>query len=166
MPVKHICSHITKEAAGIRLLLLFIALCCSNSCDRSDESIVPSYPVFIELRTDNTASALVSPGGYMIFTKISNEAKAIGYGGVLIIRGVTEQNEIYAYDLTCPVENKQSVKLTIQDGIKLHCSKCGSEFGNILYGNPVASAGQAMEQKRTLRRYAAYYSGNTITVHN
>lgn len=148
-----------------RLLIIFPLLILSG-CNDVLDSIIPSTPVRIELRSDGTGQPLATPGGHLKITTRSNEAIAIGYGGVLIVRGFQTDNEVYAFDLACPVENHPQTRLEVKDGIKAYCPACESEFDGVFYGNILPSSGPAKDQKRALRRYAANYTGFIISVYN
>ena len=120
------------------------------------------------LRLNNTAHQLNSAGGYHSIRQIANEAPYIGYGGVLIVNNIVGDGRTYhAFDLACPVENKQTVRITMNDDFTAECKECGSKFGQVMYGNPIPTDGTAAQRKLKLRQYfnIGYDSNNnTLTM--
>lgn len=144
----------------LRALLLGACWAGIASCDDATDSVIPNARVDIELNTRTTGLPF-EQNGYQLVTTKPTAASYIGYGGVLLVRGYTSTSEVYAFDLACPVECSPTVRLKVEDGYKAVCSKCGSEFDMIRYGNPAPTAGEAAEQKLLLRRYNAFYSEAT-----
>ncbi len=148
-----------------RFITLFLFSILLFSCDDAFESNIPSMRVSANFNTYTTDPELATPGGYKRITKINNEAPYIGFGGLLVVRGFID-NAVFAYDLACPVERKQTVRLEMKDDVKLCCPECGSEYDGIFYGNTLPSSGKAKEQKLQIRRYATSCSDNMIYVRN
>ena len=74
-----------------------------------------------------------------------------GYGGVLLVCDVL--GNPLAYDLSCPVECSQNVRVEIStsDNVAV-CPKCGSKYNVFsLYGHPVS--GPAADRGYGLTRY-------------
>lgn len=134
------------------------------ACDDVVDSVVPRARVDLELNTRTTGRDFEGKG-YQLITTPPTASSYVGYGGILLIKGYTSNSEVYAFDLACPVENKPTTRLTVQDGYKAVCPKCGSSFDMIRYGNPAPSSGPAHDQRLLLRRYNAHYSEATYCVY-
>lgn len=148
-----------------RIITLCLLVCGTIACDDALESNIPSLPVNASFNTYTTHPQLASPGGYATVTKPTNDAPYIGFGGIIVLHGYTDQN-VFAFDLACPVENKQTSRLQLKDGVKLRCPECGSEFDGIFYGNTLPSSGMAKQRKQQIRRYNTSYTDNVIYVRN
>lgn len=147
------------------LLIPFILLCAG--CEDTVDSVVPRARVELELNTRTTGLPFAQ-NGYQLVTTPPNGSSYIGFGGLLLIKGYTANTEVYAFDLSCPVEASRTVRLTVEDSYKAVCPVCKSEFDMIRYGNPSPTSGAAKEQKLLLRRYNAWYSESDyiLRVHN
>ena len=83
----------------------------------------------------------------------------VGFGGVLLIGGIdpftSETNVPLAYDLACPVECSQTVRVVIdQDNLEAVCPVCGSHYNVLTAGGaPVAGPALTAKYKYGLRRY-------------
>ena len=76
---------------------------------------------------------------------------ATGFGGLLV--GMDALSNARAFDLACPVEARQNVRVYIDvEHMVARCPECGSEYDVYSgYGNPVS--GPAKEDGYNLRRY-------------
>lgn len=148
-------------------LLLLTLLCTLAACEDVVDSMVPRTRVELELNTRTTGLEF-EQNGYQLITTPPNSSSYIGYGGLLLIRGYTSTSEVYAFDLSCPVEVSRTVRLKVEDSHKAVCPTCGSTFDMIRYGNPAPTTGPAKEKRLLLRRYNAWYSETdyTLRVHN
>lgn len=75
-----------------------------------------------------------------------------GFGGILLVGDVMGIPQ--AYDLACPVERQQNVRLFINEEEKFvaECPECGSQYDVFsLMGHPVS--GEAANKGFALRRY-------------
>ena len=90
--------------------------------------------------------------------RISGEAT--GYGGILVVSGLDDQ--IFAYDLSCPNEKASTTRITPFDNGTASCSTC-----NTLY-NTANGSGQALNSttKLVLQRYRCIRNGNKTRVVN
>ena len=141
------------------ILYLFLIILFSG-CDKNDEYRIPVTTVRIEFRS----SALWSQYGVhafpdyqkFILNKIPNKefynvSSATGYGGVLLVCGYS--NQLYAYDLTCPVERDPSVRIDIdEEPYHAYCPQCKSTF-DVFEGTGSPLSGTAREHKYMLRSY-------------
>ena len=93
---------------------------------------------------------------------ISSAYRAFGFGGVLVVHGVDA--EFYAFDLSCPYENRSSVRVEPDsDIIYAVCPQCGTKYLiNDGSGVPVEGVG-----RHGLKPYKAESDGRgTVIVHN
>ncbi len=148
-------------------ILLFVCffMILFSSCDKSLDSEIPSLPVYLSVRIDH--NNLTTAGSYKSFTTRPDASSYIGFGGVLIIRGYeAENNSVYAYDLACPYEKNNTIRVTINSDNVAECKKCGSLFNGIFWGSPAPSSGPAFDEKLFLRRYNAFIKDFDIIVAN
>lgn len=80
-------------------------------------------------------------------------AAQTGFGGVLLVADLNGAPA--AYDLSCPVEKSQNVRIRYDDDRHIAvCDKCGSEFDVITnYGNPLSGPAKDDNYVRVLRKY-------------
>lgn len=140
-------------------LLIGLALMGSLACTTSVEPSTPAMPVFLSIPLYSVEyQALLSPGGIHLFTHRQSQTDALGYGGIALVRSLTEAR-FFAYDLSCPHERKAHISLRV-DGLALHCPTCGSRF-EVIYGTGIPIGGVA---QHPLRQYRTHYDHNTQTL--
>ncbi len=139
-----------------------------TSCEEVVQSRVPSLRVSVNANIEQRSElhGIKLPGGTAQITTRFNEAPYIGFGGLLIIRGYTSDNEIYCFDLSCPIECKTDVRLTAKNELTWSCPKCGSTYTNLMYGNPMATSGPAKDKGYRLRTYACSLSYPLLQINN
>ncbi|MDE6786467.1 MAG: hypothetical protein K2J46_05455, partial [Muribaculaceae bacterium] len=146
-------------------------LSATAACNHGDDDRIPSLPVNINLsgagmwnsygvsgvgisRDFINWQGVLSPTGFP-FTANTY----VGFGGVLLIGGIdpftSETNVPLAYDLACPVECSQTVRVVIdQDNLEAVCHVCGSHYNVLTAGGaPVAGPALTGKYKYGLRRY-------------
>lgn len=136
---------ITVLITGLSLLLW--------SCeDSNDNSSIPDYPVYLERNVNLEAIELRTIGGYKTYPTAEKLGDAVGFGGILIFYGY--EDAYYAYDLCCPYEKKQTIRVKPNDVGQCTCPSCGSVY-NIGYGNGNCLSGPAKEGLKiyTVRKY-------------
>lgn len=161
-------SFLKKGSLFMSLIALLSAMA---SCNQVDDDRIPSLPVYINLsgagmwntygvsgvgisKNFINYQGVVSPADFP-FTANTY----LGYGGVLLIGGVdpfsAESNVPLAYDLSCPVERSQTVRVSIDpDNLDAVCDKCGSRYNVITSGgSPVGGPALTGKYKYALRRY-------------
>lgn len=170
---------------GSLLLSLMALLSVGVSCNQIDDDRIPSVPVYIDLsgagmwntygvsgvgvsRNFINQGGVVSPSGFP-FTANTY----VGFGGVLLIGGIdpftTEPNVPLAYDLACPVECSQSVRVYIDsERLEAVCPECGSRYDVVMAGgSPVGGPALTGTYKHGLRRYVCDPApGGGYRVHN
>ena len=159
-------------------------LSAASSCNQIDDDRIPSLPVYINLsgagmwntygvsgvgisRNFINYQGVVSPSGFP-FTA----STYLGFGGILLIGGVdpftTEPNVPLAYDLSCPVERSQTVRVAINaDNLEAVCPKCGSRYDVVMAGgSPVGGPALTGDVKYGLRRYECTPDAGGYIIHN
>lgn len=138
-------------------------------CKSVNDDVIPSLPVSINLASPDlwNTYGVAGYGNYRLFVRelrlprdfAYNEKTYTGYGGVLLISGVNpftlEAGVPLAYDLSCPVERKPEIRISIQsDGLVpvAVCPKCGSHYDVVERGGSPIS-GVAVGENVGLRRY-------------
>lgn len=141
-------------------------------CDRLDDDRVPLMPVNIVFNTVADWDAYSKIGGAMNYNRFIRDQRIpsyfpwlastyTGFGGVLLLADV--YGTVQAYDLSCPVERRQDVRVVIDedDEFLAVCPLCGSKYNVFsLMGHPVA--GEAADKGYAMRRYAVDYGRSGI----
>lgn len=132
-----------------------------GSCHTLDDDRIPVTPVLIQFQSVAVWDAYGVPGAMSYRYFIKSERKpagysytamsATGFGGVLLCGDVNGQ--AVAYDLACPVERNQSVRVSINtDTYVAECPVCHSTYDVFtLSGHPLS--GPAAQEGYGLRRY-------------
>lgn len=155
----------TRILAALALILILAG------CDSVDDNRIPSYAVSINLTGAGVWNSygVSGFGSHRRFIKTANlrepanfpysATSATGFGGVLLINGMdaftTEADVPLAYDLSCPVEAKADVRVTVVgDAYDAVCPVCGSRYDVVAGGGgPVAGPAAEGDRKYALRRY-------------
>lgn len=170
---------------GSLLLSLMAVLSVASSCKEVDDDRIPSLPVYINLSGAGmwNTYGVSGVGIYSNFINWQGEVSPsgfpytatthVGFGGVLLIGGVdpftSDPNVPLAYDLSCPVERSQTVRVAIDaDRLEAVCPVCGSRYDVLTAGGaPVGGPALTGQYKYGLRRYVCQpeQSGGYI-IHN
>ncbi len=151
------------------LSVLLLTILCLTGCDSVDDDRIPNLAVSINIgdaglwntygvtgfgssRNFILAANLRQPSGFPYSTQ-----SATGFGGILLINGMdpftTATDVPLAYDLACPVECKQDVRVQIEgDLYEAVCPVCHSHYDVTMSGGSPLS-GPAAKHKYGLRRY-------------
>ena len=132
------------------LLCLFVFLICS--CDKFEESNIPFARVYLELDFRFQDKDIVGVFQHKSITKPRKAFESTGFAGVLVVCGLDPVNAsttYYAYDLCCPHESRQNIKIIPSDDGRATCPECKTIFdiGNGT-GTPIKGVSQY-----PLRRY-------------
>lgn len=130
------------------IIIPFICLFLLSACGKEEEKqVIPWHQVNFTINLNNQDVKLKTPGNTMSYTSRRLETDYIGFSGLLVVCGY--DGTLFAYDLCCPYEAIQAVKVTpLTDGTA-KCSKCGSIY-NIMDGFGNAKSGPS---KTHLQRY-------------
>ncbi|MCM1094156.1 MAG: hypothetical protein NC248_08305 [Bacteroides sp.] len=142
------------------LLSVIVSGILATGCSEVDDDRIPATPVNIDLGNqgywDSYGVHGLSQYRYFILHQQPagfpwNANTYTGFGGVLLVTDIAGYP--LAYDLSCPVERKQTVRILYDpENLNAHCPTCGSVYDvNELYGSPIS--GPAHSKKYGLRRY-------------
>ena len=137
--------------------LIFCTIVLLNSCIENVTSPIPDYPVNLQLNlmTEYTAFRN-SYGEVLIFDKRIKETDRIGFGGILVCTNY--EGKYMAFDLACPYEAKQDVRVTTE-GLEAVCETCGSKFN--IYTDEFAYPVEG-SSKQGLKKYKTTLTANGI----
>ncbi|HZK69009.1 MAG TPA: hypothetical protein VFC36_05365 [Paludibacter sp.] len=143
----------------ILLTILFV------SCKDNVQSSIPDYPVYLQLNlTAQYPTFKNNPLQFITFEKAITTYDRIGFGGIVVCTGITfndySEIEYYAFDMACPYEVKNTVKVHPNSEGNLVCDKCGSVF-DIKSGSGNPLSGPA---KEFLKKYRTTLSGDVLYV--
>lgn len=166
-----------KQFTGIvfkALAILVLLLIGCVGCNGVDDDRIPPCPVNINLGDAGVWNTygVAGFGDWRRFIHTSSERlpsgfpytsqSATGYGGVLLIRGMDpfsgNTDFPMAYDLSCPVEMKQNVRVQVDgETYEAVCPVCGSHYDVVMGGgSPVSGPASVGDHRYGLRRYACY----------
>lgn len=156
------------------IISLIIAAIGITACDSIDDERIPPSAVNIEFRNIgewNTYGVAAAPD-YRTFIKNKGIPSGFpytslsytGFGGILLVCDI--HNTPKAFDLACPVERKNDVRVSVNTE-KLHavCPKCGSTY-DIYSLDGYPTSGEALKSKYGLQQYTVRpnaYGGYTIS---
>jgi len=140
------------------VLALIINLSLAG-CNDNYYSSIPDFPVSLDLNLTSTYPTFRnSINQSLTFTKPIFTTDRIGFGGILIYTGF--DGEYYAFDMSCPYEAKQNIRVYPNGLGQAICEGCGSVF-DIGYGIGNPSSGKA---KETLKRYKTSLSRDILSI--
>lgn len=148
---------------GILIAVIF------SGCETIDNNRIPAVAVNLpigDIGQWNTYG-VAAFGQYRYFIRENrtpsnfpyNETTHTGFGGILLIGGMdpftAETNVPLAYDLACPVECKNNVRVAIDPNtLEAVCPQCGSHYDVVMTGGaPVDGPALTGEYKYRLQPY-------------
>lgn len=131
---------------------------------------IPNVPVNYTIY-DNSAQAIkLAKEGMLSITNVEVANTAIGYGGLLVVsRTITPSAEDLAYDLSCPYEVKQDVRVrnSTDNSFAVRCPVCGSVFNVAENGGaPIAGPAASSNSPRRMRQYRVIRQPDGIRIIN
>lgn len=168
-----------KGISSAGALLLSAAALTLSGCDTVDDNRIPNLAVSINLGDSGlwNTYGVAGFGDHRNFIFSQNPSIKIpesfhftsqtytGFGGILLIRGMDPYENLtdvpLAYDLACPVECKQDVRVEIEgDLYEAVCPVCHSHFDVTMAGGaPLSGPAATGKYKYGLRRYRCYPTG-------
>lgn len=148
----------------MKLLLKYISLVILInlplvSCNDNYISSIPDFPVYLELNLTTTYPVFRnSYDKSLTFIKPITVVDRVGFGGILVCTGF--DGEYYAFDMSCPYEAKQNIRVYPNELGQAVCESCGSVF-DIGYGVGNPSSGKA---KEVLKRYKTSLNGDILLI--
>ncbi len=147
-----------------RIIVCLIAV-LALSCGKVNVSNIPYAPVFLELDLTFKDKDLVGALNYKEFTTANGQiyGTRLGYGGVLVVCGFNAsgvQTQYHAYDLCCPYEANQNIKVKADNTGWAQCPQCGTKY-EIAYGTGTPADGPS---EYALTRFVVTQQGNKILI--
>jgi hypothetical protein len=128
-------------------------------CNENVISSIPDFPVYLQLNLTTTYPTFRnSYNKFLLFKQGVFVTDHVGYGGILVYTGL--DGGYYAFDMACPYEAKQNIRVYPNDVGQAICEGCGSVY-EIGYGIGYPSKGVA---KEALKRYKATLSGDNLII--
>jgi nitrite reductase/ring-hydroxylating ferredoxin subunit len=138
------------------LTCFLIILVCS--CTKTIESPIPYARVNLKLDLRYEDKDLKGAYFHKEFTSARNAGESVGYSGVLVVCGF--ENIYYAYDLCCPHEASQKIRVVANDIGQAVCPECGTVYDTGYgSGSPVEGV-----SKYPLRRYTISPYGDELVI--
>ena len=139
--------------------LVFSLAIFLGSCNDNVISSIPDFPVYLNLNLTSTYPTFRnSYNKSLTFETVILATDRVGYGGILVYTGF--DGNYYAFDMACPYEVKQSIRVHPNGLGQAVCEGCGSVF-DIGYGNGYPASGKA---KEALKRYKTILSGDVLII--
>jgi hypothetical protein len=163
--IKNLAKAVLKALPVVALLPPAFAI---SGCNSIDDERTPLVGVWIVFTTQDMWTTYGVPGALDHRRFILSEgipqnfpysvAMQTGYGGVLLVGDINGNPA--AYDLSCPVENKTTVRIHVDNETNdAVCSTCGSHYS--IYNNyGLPTEGPAAKQGYALRKYAISAGSN------
>ncbi len=140
-----------SQKRAIYLVLTFIMVLFSSSCDKEDNDIIPNVLVPFTINL-NIVNELTVPGNSVLFPEF-------GFGGVIVYCELP--GSYYAFDAACSYEVSSTCRLK-NEGVLGTCECCGSQF--ILIGGGYPSDGVATKPLRTYQ--VSFLDNSTLRIYN
>jgi len=146
--------------SSIKHLLFTLIISFSFAgCNDNVVSSIPDFQVYMELNLTTTYPTFRnSYNKSLTFEKGVVATDRTGFGGILVYTGL--DGGYYAFDMSCPYEAKQNIRVYPNDKAQVVCEGCGSVF-DIGYGIGNPSSGKA---KEVLKRYKAALVGDILYI--
>ena len=161
-----------KALISTLLTVAVLATAVLTGCHTIDDNRIPVAPVNIVFYSvaDWDIYGVAGATSYRRFIRAERVPSNFpytattftGYGGILLVSDVMGNPQ--AFDLSCPVEVKQTVRVAIDPETMLaKCPRCGSTYDVFsLLGSPVS--GMAADRGYGLRHYHVSPSGSAYMV--
>lgn len=152
----------------LTIITLLITTVVISSCDEINDERIPPAAVYLEFPNSGiwNTYGVAGAGNFRYFIKPERipdnfpytEISSTGFAGIVLLCDLSNQPR--AYDLACPVELKNNVRVEIdKDKLQAVCPKCGSRFDVFEnFGYPLS--GPAVEKKYGLQRYNVFGPDN------
>lgn len=141
-----------------KLILIAFLITSFSACDKEIYNPIPYAPVYYTLNLNFLDNDLVPVLATKSITKPRTQVEKLGYGGLLIINGIGNNatTNLYAFDLTCPVEIDKKIKVIADNAGNATCQQCGEKY-NIGSGTGIPTFGIS---KHPLKQYTVNNTGN------
>lgn len=155
-----------------RFSLLIILVILLAGCESVNDERIPYAMVKIDLSNQGLWD-IYGVHGYGQYRYFIREEKIpsnypytaltyTGFGGVLLISGRShdDYNAPLAYDMACPVEAKNNVRIAIDpEKLEAYCPKCMSRY-DVCEGDGRPISGEALTRNYGLTKYRVFSATN------
>ena len=157
---KKLFSKVNKRQLSFPIAILII-LAMLTGCEDNYISPIPNYPVSLRLNLTATYPTFKnSVGQTLTFEKPILATDRIGFGGIVVC--TNHFGEYTAYDMSCPHEAKQKIKVKPNDVGQLVCDSCNSVY-DISQQSAFPVSGPS---KHPLKQYKTMVDGDYLHVFN
>jgi len=136
---------------------------CLAGC-QGYESSIPDRTVYLKrniyiIYSESSSGSLSNSGSSLYVTSSNIATEELGYGGIIVVHAFDDS--YYAFDLACPVEVDENIRIGKPDqSLICKCDSCNEEYDLSLgLGTPLNHI-----SKEGLRRYNVTLDGNYIIV--
>lgn len=135
------------------------------ACDNDFYTSLPYAPVYLNIDLDFRDNDLIPMLATKSFTQKRDEIDKLGYGGILLINGLSGNGQInlYAYDLSCPNEKDRQITIIPDTEGNAVCPQCQEVF-YIASGTGIPTKGISKYPLQVY--YVRNTSGNRFLVSN
>lgn len=139
---------------GCNLLLVGLLFGCTTNT-----TTIPITPVQLQVNLLQ-ATNLTAIGSTQSYITPSTGLEYLGFGGILVVH--TLNDSYCAFDLACPYEAQQNVRVVVQPDLTAKCPVCGSVY-RIMDGTGWPISGPS---RHKLRQYNVYPNGYELNITN
>ncbi len=139
---------------GVGVLLLGLLFGCNTNT-----TTIPLAPVQLQVNLLQ-ATNLTAIGSTESYITPSTGLEYLGYGGILVVH--TLSDNYCAFDLACPYEAQQTVRVVVQPDLTAKCPVCGSVY-RIMDGTGWPISGPT---RHKLKQYNVYPNGYELNITN
>lgn len=111
----------------MKRIFICLVVLLAMSCNKVNVSNVPYAPVYFKVHLTGIDHDLVGSLKHKEFTSARSGGERVGFSGIFVVCG-HDSKTYYAYDLCCPHEAKNNIKVTPSDSGTAECPKCGTVF--------------------------------------
>ncbi|MGL4332680.1 MAG: hypothetical protein ACRCSR_07815 [Bacteroidales bacterium] len=144
--------------------IVFIMTACGNS---ETVSRIPDASVNVRVNIDYWKLSAVLDYHRFVDKQGLPASSFLGFGGILVVNGFPLNGEsvaYYAYDLSCPVEARPDIRVTINpELLQAECPKCKSRFA-VFEGGGFPVYGEAKTNSLYMKQYKTRLSGRDIYI--
>ncbi|MGC9151860.1 MAG: hypothetical protein ACP5F6_08905 [Microbacter sp.] len=142
----------------IQWVIMLLFACTEWSCN-TNTTTIPLAPVNLQVNLLQQTN-LTAIGSYQSYITPNSGLEALGFGGILVVH--TLDDTYAAFDLACPYEAQQNIRVVVQPDLTAKCPVCGSVY-RIMDGTGWPISGPS---RHKLQQYHVYPSGTTLNITN
>jgi nitrite reductase/ring-hydroxylating ferredoxin subunit len=146
------------SAFRMQVVMMISFLGMAWSCN-TNTTTIPFAPVNLQVNLLQQTN-LTAIGSYQSYITPNTGLEALGFGGILVVHALDDTFE--AFDLACPYEAQQNIRVVVQPDLTAKCPVCGSVY-RIMDGTGWPISGPS---RHPLQKYHVYPNGTTLTITN